>query len=420
MPTLLRPFIAAALAATLAACTAAPPPAPASAPTAATGQRQPVTILVSIDGFRPDYLGKGNTPAIDALAATGAKAAMRPSFPTKTFPNHYTLVTGLRPDRHGITGNNIVDPRRPDVMFSLSNTRQSQDRFWWDEAEPIWVTAEKQGVRTGTMFWPGADVDIRGTYPSDWVRYYDRFSYAQRVRMLIDWLRRPADERPRFLTLYFEGVDDSSHALGPRAPETIAAVRTADASVGDLVRQLDAMGQPANILVVSDHGMVETSAERVVQLDTLLPADSYKLYGTAGPYAELNPLPGHEAAVAAALIKPHAHMQCWRKAEIPARFQFGKNPRVGAIFCLAEHGWEIAQGTPSWLGNGGDHGFDNLDPDMAATFVASGPAIRAAGTLPTFDNVDVYPLVARLIGVTPQPSDGNAGTLEPILRTPDN
>lgn len=416
---MIRSMLAALAALSLSACAAkAPPPTTASAP---AEQRQPVTILISIDGFRPDYLGKGDTPAIDALAAQGVKAPMRPSFPTKTFPNHYTLVTGLRPDRHGITGNNMVDPRRPDVSFSLSNAKQSQDPFWWDEAEPIWVTAEKQGVRTGVMFWPGGDVKIRNTYASDWVRYYDEFSYSQRVRMVMDWLRRPAAERPRFLTLYFQHVDDWSHDLGPFDPRTIEAVREADASVGDLIAQLAAMGQPANIVLVSDHGMAAVSPDRTIQLDDLLPAEDYQLIGSGGPYAELNPKPGREAAVGRALLRPHPHMQCWSKRDIPARFQFGRNPRVGKIFCLAESGWEVMQGKPSWLGNLGDHGFDNQDPNMTALFVASGPAIRAGAPVPAgFDNIDVYPLLAALIGVAPLPSDGNAETLRPILRTQDN
>jgi predicted AlkP superfamily pyrophosphatase or phosphodiesterase len=416
---MIRSMLSALAGLALSACaTSTPRPATITAP---TEQRQPVTILISIDGFRPDYLGKGNTPAIDALAARGVKAVMRPSFPTKTFPNHYTLVTGLRPDRHGITGNYMVDARRPGVMFTLSTPKQSQDPFWWDEAEPIWVTAEKRQVRTGVMFWPGADVKIRGTYPSDWVRYYDDFSYSQRVRTVIDWLRRPAAERPRFLTLYFQHVDDWSHELGPFAPRTIEAVREADASIGDLLARLHALGQPANIVLVSDHGMVEVSPDRTIQLDTLLPAEDYVLIGTGGPFAELNPKPGREAAVEESLLKQHAHMQCWRKGEIPARFRFGKHPRVGAIFCLAEHGWEVMQGTPSWLGNRGDHGFDNDDPDMAALFVASGPSIRQGAPIPIkFDNVDVYPLLAALIGIAPLPSDGDAGTLRPILRTDGN
>lgn len=413
---MIRPLLAAITALSLAACATTAPP-PASAGTAAAEQRAPVTILISVDGFRPDYLGRGDTPNIDALAARGVKGVMRPSFPTKTFPNHYTIVTGLRPDRHGITGNTMIDPRRPDAAFSLTNARQSQDPFWWDEAEPIWVTAEKQGVRTGAMFWPGTDVAIRGTYPSDWLRYYEAFSYPQRVRMLIDWLRRPAAERPRFMTLYYEHVDKQSHHKGPFDPSTIAAVRDADASIGDLVAQLAAMGQPANIVLLSDHGMMAVDPDRTVQLDTLLPVDSYVMIGTGGPYVELNPKPGREGEVEAALLRPHPHMQCWRKGELPARLHFGSNPRIGGIFCLAGHGWEVMQGKPSWLGNLGDHGFDNEDPDMAAVFVASGPAIRQGMALPLFDNIDVYPLLAALIGVTPLPADGNGETLRPILRT---
>ena len=177
----------------LMGCTTADLPPPQ---TAAAMQREPVTILVSIDGFMPDYLGRGDSPHLDALAASGVTAEMRPSFPTKTFPNHYTIVTGLRPDHHGIVDNNMEDAARPDERFSMGNASQALDPFWWDGGEPIWVTAEKQGVRSATMFWPGSEVAIRGTRPSDWQRFDQNITNPQRVAAVVDWLRRPQATRP--------------------------------------------------------------------------------------------------------------------------------------------------------------------------------------------------------------------------------
>ena len=409
----LRGIALAAALALLGACATAPLPSPAAE--AAQEVRAPVTILVSIDGFRPDYLGRGDTPTLDSMAAAGVRAEMRPSFPTKTFPNHYTIVTGLRPDRHGIVDNNMEDPARPGVRFSLGNAAQALDPFWWDGAEPLWVTAEKQGVRSATMFWPGSEVPIRGTRPSDWQRFDENISNRQRIDAVTDWLRRPAAERPRFLTLYFDTVDTAGHNFGPNAAETIAAVRDVDAHLGRLAQRLAKMGQPANFVIVSDHGMAATSAERVVRLDTLLDPASFRAVSD-GAFAGIEPQPGRDKEVETALLKPRPHMECRRKEELPARFEYGRHKRVPRIFCLAETGWLLLAKEPSYSPNGGTHGYDNQHPDMKAVFIASGPSIRAGGVLPIFDNIHVYPLLARLIGVAPQPSDAQGAVLEAALK----
>ena len=397
----------------LAGCTTAT--AVTAPQTIAATQREPVTILVSIDGFRPEYLGRGDSPNLDALAATGVTAEMRPSFPTKTFPNHYTIVTGLRPDRHGIVDNNMEDAARPGERFSMGNASQALDPFWWDGGEPIWVTAEKQGVRTATMFWPGSEVAVRGTRPADWQRFDMNITNPQRVRAVVDWLRRPQASRPQFVTLYFDTVDTAGHRYGPQAPETRAAIREVDSRIGELGAGLDALGQPVNYVITSDHGMAATSAERVIRADRLLDPAAFRTISD-GAFLSLDPLPGREEEVAAALLRPHPHMQCWRKGDLPERFAYGTHPRVPAIFCLAETGWLILASEPRYSPDGGTHGYDNLDPAMKALFIASGPAFRSGVTLPIFDNVAVYPLLAEVLGVVPQPSDGQAETLAPALR----
>jgi predicted AlkP superfamily pyrophosphatase or phosphodiesterase len=193
------------------------PAGPATGALATSEARTPVTILVSIDGLRPDQLGRGDTPVLDALARGGVSAAMRPSFPTLTFPNHYTLVTGLRPDRHGVIDNTMEDARRPGVRFANTEVAQVRDGFWWDGAEPIWVTAERAGMRTATMFWPGSEAAIRGVRPSNWFAYAADLTSAQRSEAVLDWMRRPADTRPALATLYFDTVDKTSHNVGGAA-----------------------------------------------------------------------------------------------------------------------------------------------------------------------------------------------------------
>lgn len=399
----------------LSACVATPPPRPAAQAQQET--RAPVTILISIDGFHPDYLKRGITPNMNALAAKGVKAAMKPSFPTKTFPNHYAMVSGLRPDRNGIVGNTMEDPRRPGVRFSLGDAKQALDPFWWDEAEPIWVTAGKQGIRTATMFWPGSEVAIHRARPDDWQRFDEHVSNSQRVDAVVDWLRRPAVNRPRFVTLYFDTVDTAGHKFGPGDAETNKAVAEVDQRIGDLVAGLDAIGQPANVVIVSDHGMAETSSQRMIRIDHIVDSASIRLIAD-GTYAGIEPVAGKDAEVAAKLLRPHDHMQCWRKGALPARLHYGANPRVPSIVCLAETGWLIFAKEPEWPADGGNHGYDNDAPEMRATFIASGPAIRGGQSLALFDNVDVYPFIARLIGVTPLATDGNAETLEKLIMRP--
>lgn len=412
-----------ALALALSGCVAAIP-LKTTVPAVAE-RREPVTILVSIDGFHPSYLDRGVTPNLSRLAAGGATGPMRPSFPSKTFPNHWTLVTGLVPDRHGIVANSFEDPRRPGEVFTMA----SDDPFWWNGAEPVWVTAEKAGIRTGTVFWPGSNVGwggaragewphrvTGGVRPSSWQQYAEPVSEAQRVDAIIDLLRRPESTRPRFLTLYFEAVDTAGHRFGPEARETSEAIAATDRSVGRLAAELEALGQPANLVIVSDHGMATTSSERTVALDkVVVPADVR--FVEAGPYATFVPAPGREAAVERALLRPHERMQCWRKRELPPRFRYGANPRVPPYLCLAEMGWTLAKTAPLKPYTGGNHGYDPHAPEMRALFIANGPAFRPGVKLASFDNVSVAPLLRELIGLPPgQGLDGTAAPFERARR----
>lgn len=381
---------------------------------AAPPPQRPLVILVSVDGLRADYLDRGVTPNIAALAAAGVRGAMRPSFPSLTFPNHYTLVTGLRPDDHGIVGNTMFDSDIPGVRFSLGNHDAVVDRRWWDEAEPIWVTAEKAGLRTGTMFWPGSEAEIHGVRPTRWQAFDGKLPAAARVDVLFGWLDDPAPIRPVFLTLYFDDVDHAGHEAGPDGAAVNTALVTVDRAIRRLVRGLKDRGIAANIILVADHGMAATSPARVIPMAALAPATTYRLV-TAGPYAGLDPLAGQDTALATALLHPHAHAECWRRQDIPKRFEYGRNPRVPAFLCLAETGWLILPDDAPPPVAGGAHGYDNAAPEMLATFIASGPTIKPGAALPVFDNVDVYPLVMALIGVSALPSDGSE-TLLPLLR----
>ncbi len=365
----------------------------------------PITILISIDGFRPDYLERGQTPTLSHLAAGGAFAAIRPAFPSITFPNHYTLVTGVRPDRHGVVNNRMEDPARPGVSFTLSDRVVGADPIWWAGANPIWVSAERQGVRTGTMFWPGSDYELAGVRPTRWRAFDQTLTDFARVDTLLGWLDLPAAERPSLYTLYFDIVDTAGHRFGPDAYETTAAAAQVDSALARLVAGLEARSVAANLIIVSDHGMAAISDDRLIDLDAMMPAGAGRVVWD-GPLAGVEPVNGADIS---ALVGVHPHGECVRKQDAAARFGYGAHVRVPAIICLAEVGWRYrsAQIPPYRTPSLGAHGYDPNAPEMAALFIAHGPAFRRGVHLPTFNNVSVYPLLAHVAGVTPEANEGN-------------
>lgn len=391
----------------------------ATHPATSTPSSSHPVLLVSIDAFRPDYLDRGLTPNLVAMATEGARATyMLPSFPSLTFPNHYTLVTGRVPDRNGIVNNTMQDPALG--KFSLSNHDATSDGRWWADAEPVWVTAQKHGLHTATMFWPGTEAAIHGVRPDHWIPFDDSLTSMQRVDKLLSWI----DERgpmPMFDTLYFDAVDHAGHEHGPDSPEVNAALREVDEAMAHLVAELKRRGlyDRMNLLVVSDHGMAYVPRGNIVFADDatdVAPLDIVSL----GVMATFNPKPGADASQAIArLLGPHEHMRCYRREDLPSRLDYGRHPRVPAIECLAETGWSITthdalakRKDPMSLG---EHGYDNLDPNMRALFIAHGPAFAHGVTLAPFPNVDVYPLIMRLLDVPAQPNDGHLDDLKGLL-----
>lgn len=402
------------LCAILAACASQP-----LHPGTGHGSQAPL-LLISIDSYRPDYLKRGMSPTLAGMAANGVRAvAMQPSFPTLTFPNHYTLVTGLYPDHHGIVANQMFDPRLG--TFIYKDHAAVSDGRWWEGAEPIWVTAERHGLATATMFWPGSEAKIHGHRPDHAPRYDGRVTADQRVDQILQWLDLPPLQRPDFLTLYFDRVDHAGHDHGPDSPEVNAAMRMVDAALARLVNGLKARGlyQHMNILVVSDHGMASTPKGQWIVMDDLIDLEHVRVV-SLGTLAGFIPQPRFAAAVKAVLLAPHAHMRCWNKADIPARLHYGSNPRVPPLVCSAQVGWQItsrasmaARTKPMNLGQ---HGYDNADPSMRALFVAHGPAFRQDIVVPEFPNVDVYPLMAHLLHIHGLPNDGDFATVRGMLK----
>lgn len=408
---LIRPLavLAAGLLA-LAGC-ATPAEPPAAPPAAEAPAMRPMVILISIDGFHPDYLDRGITPTLSRLAAEGARGAMRPSFPTKTFPNHYTLVTGLTPDHHGVVNNTMEDPAIPGV-FRLSDKAVTNDPRWWQEGEPIWISAEKAGMETAVVFWPGSEEEIQGRRPDRYLAFDQSMPGDARVDRLLTWID---DRRPDFAALYFDIVDTAGHHHGPNSDEVNAALAETDAALGRLVEGLRARGldDEARLVIVSDHGMAATAPDRVIRFGPAVTSGAARVV-YFGALAGLEPAPGREAEAEAELLAPQPHMTCWRREDIPARFGFGTHRRVPRIVCLPEVGWQVLTQAARFRG-GGEHGYDHDDPTMRALFVLHGPGVAPGQTVPTFDNTDVQPLLGRLLGIPVPAGDGDAAVFEGVV-----
>ena len=383
-------------------------------------ERAPL-ILISIDGFHPSYLSRADAPALSRIARQGVRARwMNPSYPSLTFPNHYTLVTGLRPDHHGIVNNDMRDAELG--SFSLRNRAAVGDGRWWG-GEPLWVGVRRAGGIAMTMFWPGSEAEIDGLRPNQWLAYDETIDANTRVDRVLNWLDLPVAERPRLITLYFEHVDHAGHDFGPDSAERHRAVRKVDAALARLVRGLQRRGvyDQWNLVVVSDHGMTRVGRERLHPIDDLIDPELIEVIAE-GPSLLIAPKPGQEAKVRATLLGKHPDLECWQRAALPARWHYGTNPRIPDIVCQNDLGSRtmLASTLKRWQGKPrpGTHGYEPYDPDMRAIFIARGPDIQSGRVLPAFDNVDVYPLLTRLLGIPAAANDGDPNTLQAALRSP--
>ena len=405
-------FLALLGAALLCGCaTTGSPPRAASAPAP--------LILISIDGLRDQALEPGVTPTLQRLAQEGVRAdGMTPSYPSLTFPNHYTLVTGLRPDHHGIIHNTMHEA--PRGMFRITDPKAVTDAAWWG-GEPIWVGAEKAGIPTATLSWPGSEAAIGGVRPTYWNRYDESVPISDRVAQVLAWLDPPPGQpRPRFLTLYMEHVDKAGHSYGPESPQYKDALAKVDRAIGELVDGLARKGmlETTNLMVVSDHGMATVRPDQLVAIEDMVAPELARLV-SSGQSVGFAPRPGREAEAEARLLGRHDHYECWKKDALPARWRYGTHPRVPAIICQMDEGWDAlprAHLAERGARERGSHGYDPALPAMQAVFIARGPAFARNQRLPRVDNVDVYPLLAHLLGIAPAANDGNPGTLRKALR----
>ena len=376
-------------------------------------------LLVSLDGFRWDYIERPGAVRLRQLASRGVRAErLVPVFPTKTFPNHYTIVTGLYTEHHGIVANLMRDSLLG--AFGMGDSPSVRDARWWG-GEPIWVTAEKQGVRTAPYLWPGVEAAVGGVRPRWYVKFDTTATRAQRVEAVLRYLAIPGDTAPRFVTEYFSDVDVAGHRYGPSSPQADSAIARVDSAVGALVDGVARLGlaDRVNVIVVADHGMAALSRDRAIYLDDHVSMDSLDVIDWT-PVADIEPKPGREAYVFSRLAGANAHLAVYRKGTLPARFAFNNHPHITPVVAIADEGWKIttharANGSPAtaW---GGDHGFDPQLVSMGAIFIAAGPAFREGVVVPPFTNIHLYALMARILGITPVKTDGSLDSVRALLR----
>ena len=402
----------------LAACASTGP-----APSVATATTAPPTVLLlSIDGLRADMVERGHSPNLARLAREGVRSVgMSPSYPSLTFPNHYTLVTGLRPDHHGIIHNSM---RAEDLGdFRLDNRDAVTNPAWWG-GEPIWVGVEKAGYKSATWSWPGSEAAIQGVHASQWHAYDESVPLPERMHLVLSWLQgAPDGHKPRLVAAYMEQVDKAGHTYGPDSPEYANALQQVDAAIGQLLDGMrrDGLLDQTNVIVVSDHGMATVPDGQVIATEDMV-APEIARDVSVGQSVGFAPQPGREREAEKALLGAHPHYDCWKKDRLPARWHYGSHPRIPPIVCQMHEGWDaltrksIARRPP---GSRGSHGYDPALPSMQAVFVARGPSFRQGVLLPRFDNVDVYPLLARLTGITAAPNDGDPQALRQALRGQD-
>lgn len=388
---------------------------------------KPTVILISLDGFRADYLERYKPPTLLRLAREGVRARwMTPSFPSKTFPNHYAIATGLYPQNNGIVENNIYD-RETKVTFSMDNRPEVQNGRWW-LGEPIWITAEKQGQRAAPFFFPGSEAEIHGVRPTYWKPYNGKMTNPERVDTLLGWLDLPVSERPTFLSLYFSDVDDAGHGFSPNSIEAKNAVLKVDRDLDRLIAGLKARAilSQVNLIIVSDHGMAVQDNRNTILLDKLFDTELAEKILWTSEIVGIFPKEGKEAAIYHALkagLPPQARV--YRKQDVPARFHYSDSPRIPPILVLPNEGWILTssqraaewqrRGTPSRLRGG--HGYDNQLPSMRAIFIAHGPAIKQGRVVAPFENVQVYDMMCAILGLKPAPNDGNMRAARAVLKT---
>jgi alkaline phosphatase D len=378
----------------------------------------PYVILVSFDGFRYDHVNTYNLPNFSAFIKEGASAEyMVPSYPSKTFPNHYTIVTGLYPQNHGLVDNSFYDSVR-NSAYTMKQRDMVKDPFYYGGI-PLWELAKNNGLKSASFFWVGSETTPENRHPNYYKMYDGSVPDTERIKQVINWLKLPASERPHFISLYFSVIDDVSHEYGPDSPETEMALNYADSLLGTLVKESDKLKLPVNIIVVSDHGMypMKNNPENYVDLDSIISKEIEEVTViNNGTHVHIY---GEEPALSSIYKRANSEnikYDIYHRENTPAEWHYRNHYRIGDLLLVAKAGYGFnayrEDGRPVY----GVHGFDPYTvPEMGAIFYARGPAIKSGIIIPPFQNIHVYPLVAHILGLPIPVIDGSLEVLQDIL-----
>ena len=380
-------------------------------------QSQPYVILVSFDGFRWDYLNRGITPNLERIKNDGVSAiSLRPVFPSKTFPNHLSIITGMYAENHGIISNSFPNFEK-DYWYKMSDTSAVRDSKWY-LGEAFWETAERQGIKTASYFWPGSELSLEHRHPSYREFYEHERPYAQRVEGVINWLKLPYEERPHFITLYFDDTDTYGHKFGTNSSEVNEAIMRLDSITAKLMKGLADIGMKdsVNVIFLADHGMTDVSEEKVVNIENMI-KDYNCRFMDDGPLMQVELPAGSVMEVYEILKRNESHYKVYLKKDIPEYYHYNKNPLTFSILLVAEIGWSLTRNKKSSYGRtGGNHGYDNNHLDMHGIFIADGPAFKNSYKTGTLWNIDVYPMLCKIFNIYPRTNiDGKLERIEFIL-----
>lgn len=381
-------------------------------------------ILISLDGFRWDYcdLHPEESRTLRQLRREGVAArGLIPVFPSNTFPNHYTIVTGLYPAHHGMVNNDFFDPTLGEY-FHFNQPNSARDARWWG-GEPIWVTAINQGQTAAASFWVGSEAPVKGVRPTFWKPFDYRIPFPQRLDEVIGWLELPPAERPSIICFYFEETNGAGHRFGPDSPELVAAIQRLDEHLATILARLRALNIEPNLVLVSDHGMTATSLDRVVVLDDHIDLANVRI-DADGSAAALRPVDGNVDAIVRAFANV-PHVKACRAGDLPARFHFAGNARIAPVWILPDEGWHVALRSsrerlrlryPEKGYLAGDHGYDPALTTMRGIFIAHGPAFRRGVELPEVENIHIYNLLCAVLKLKPAPNDGDDRLVKAALK----
>ncbi|KAM4549950.1 venom phosphodiesterase CdcPDE [Fundulus diaphanus] len=395
-----------------------------STPKCPVGFKQQPLLLVSLDGLRAEYLQTWSdlVPVLDKLRNCGTSAPyMQAAFPSKTFPNHYTIVTGLYPESNGLIDNNMYDPVF-DASFSLSNSEKNNPA--WYLGQPVWHTAMHQGLKSGTYFWPGSDVKINGSFPDIYQPYNSKVPFEERVFTVLKWLQLPDNERPDFYTLYLEEPDKSGHSFGPVSGGIISAIQGVDNIMRQLMnglKQID-LHRCLNIIVVADHGMEDISCDRKEVMQELV-GDTSNYFVNEGPFGRIRARDKDLVLDSAGLVanmsckKPDQKITPYLKSNLPKRLHFANSRRIEDVNVLVEPKW-LFERNPGSLTfcSGGNHGYDNDAESMHAMFLSFGPKFLQKNKIEPFANIELYNLMCDVLEISPSENNGTHGCMNHVLR----